>query len=219
MGNAKLKLKKKKLSRRKKAGKKGHPGNTKKTKKHEGKNGQTKKSAKGKGKKGKNNKNKRKLTKQAEKKPASEEDKSRNEDAARQLQTTDIPDPDRYNHCDYIDLVEVGYRDDSTCKPGDKVIFKGGKGIRRQFLMTPQTNAVVFLAKGKKVTSCDNTFNDVTSKVRCKPVNGVKEISGIQKKNAGGSTCSRCPTRQENREAATTTAPTMGSDAEVTCRC
>ena len=140
---AKLKLKKKRLSRRKKAGKKGHPGNTKKTKKHEGKNGQTKKSAKGKGKKGKtnkkgksskkgkNNKNKRKLTKQAEKKPASEEDKSRNEDAARQLQTTDIPDPDRYNHCDYIDLVEVGYRDDSTCKPGDKVIFKVSFALAR----------------------------------------------------------------------------------------
>ena len=45
---------------------------------------------------------------------------------------------------------------------------QGGKGIRRQFLMTPQTNAVVFLAKGKKVPSCNNTFNDVTSKVRCK---------------------------------------------------
>merc|ERR1712223_2160906 len=172
-----------------------------------------------KGDRGKKNKNKRKLTKQAEKKPASEEDKSINEDASRQLVVTNITDPDRYNHCDYIDLVEVGYRDDSTCKPGDKVIFKGGKGIRRQFLMTPQTNAVVFLAKGKKVPSCNNTFNDVTSKVRCKPVNGVKAITGLKKNKAGGSTCSRCPTRQENCEAATTTAPTTGSDAEITCRC
>ena len=45
---------------------------------------------------------------------------------------------------------------------------QGGKGIRRQFLMTPQTNVVVFLEQGKKVTSCNNTFNDITSKVRCK---------------------------------------------------
>ena len=51
------------------------------------------------------------------------------------------------------------------------------------------------------------------------PVNGVKLINTLKKKNAGGSTCSRCPTRQENCEAATTTAPTTGSDAEITCRC
>ena len=133
---AKLKLKKKRLSRRRKVGKKGHPGNIKKTRKHVGKHGQTKESAKGKGKKGKNNEkgksnkkgknnmNKRKLRKQAEKNSASEEEESEEEDAARQLVVTNITDPDRYNHCDYIDLVEVGYREDSTCKPGDKVIFK-----------------------------------------------------------------------------------------------
>merc|ERR1712117_212342 len=130
------------------------------------------------------------MRKQAEKNSASEEEESEEEDAARQLVVTNITDPDRYNHCDYIDLVEVGYREDSTCKPGDKVIFKGGKGIRRQFLMTPQTNVVVFLEKGKKVPSCNNVFNDITSKVRCKPVNGVKAITSMTKKNAG-STCTR----------------------------
>ena len=70
--------------------------------------------------------NKRKLRKQAEKNSASEE-----EDAARQLVVTNITDPDRYNHCDYIDLVEVGYREDSTCKPGDKVIFKVSFALAR----------------------------------------------------------------------------------------
>ena len=34
-------------------------------------------------------------------------------------------------HCDYIDLVEVGYREDSTCKPGDKVIFKVSFALAR----------------------------------------------------------------------------------------
>ena len=140
---AKLKLKKKRLSRRRKVGKKGHPGNIKKTRKHVGKQGQTKEFAKGKGKKGKNNEkgkrnkkgknnmNKRKLRKQAEKNSASEEEESEEEDAARQLVVTNITDPDRYNHCDYIDLVEVGYREDSTCKPGDKVIFKVSFALAR----------------------------------------------------------------------------------------
>jgi len=227
-GKEKLQLKRKKQRQRKKAGKEKKFGRNKQTRKHKVKHGKNKKAAKGKGKgekgknkkKGKKNKNKRKLTKQAEKKSASEEDKSGNEDAARQLQTTDIPDPDRYNHCDYIDLVEVGYRDDSTCKPGDKVIFKGGKGIRRQFLMTPQTNAVVFLAKGKKVPSCNNTFNDVTSKVRCKPVNGVKEISGIQKTN-GGATCLDCANAKSDgcKEPTKEPTPITASDTEVHCRC
>merc|ERR1719318_1860639 len=137
-------------------------------------------------------------------------------EAARKVNTTDnTTDPDRYNHCDYLDLVEVGYREDSICKPGDKMVFKGGKGIRRQFLMTPQTNVVVFLKQGMKVESCNNTFNDITSKVRCKPVNGVREITSMTKKNVAGSTCTRCPSRQENCPAK----PATGSDAEITCRC
>ena len=39
-------------------------------------------------------------------------------------QTDNWTDPDRYKHCDYIDLVEVGYREDSLCEPGDQIVFK-----------------------------------------------------------------------------------------------
>jgi len=170
---------------------------------------------KGKGAKSKTRKGQSKDKKQNKKKKKNEKEESLENEVARQADTTVITDPDRYNHCDYLDLVEVGYREDSICKPGDKMVFKGGKGIRRQFLMTPQTNVVVFLEQGKKVTSCNNVFNDITSKVRCKPVNGVKAISSLAKKNVVGSTCTRCPSRQENCPAK----PTTGSDAEITCRC
>lgn len=110
--------------------------------------------------------------------------------------------------------------------------------------MTPQTNVVVFLEQGKKVTSCNNTFNDITSKVRCKvsfqnfsfphfssfllschcltwslqPVNGVSEITGIEKTN-GGATCLDCPARSDGCKPAEETTPTVASDTEVHCRC
>jgi hypothetical protein len=148
---------------------------------------------------------------------------SKETEVARQVATANATanataDPDRYKHCDYLDLVEVGYREDSICKPGDKMVFKGGKGIRRQFLMTPQTNVVVFLEQGKKVASCNNTFNDITSKVRCKSVPGVREMSGIEKTN-GGATCLDCPVRSDGCTPPEEETPTIASDTEVHCRC
>jgi hypothetical protein len=108
----------------------------------------------------------------------------------------------KFIHCDYIDLVEVGYRENSGCAPGGKFLFKvsilpllpswcsavqysamqcsavqcsvtqpslqAAKGVRRQFLMTKETNIVLFLEQGKKVASCNNNFNDITADVKCK---------------------------------------------------
>merc|ERR1711981_1267387 len=50
-----------------------------------------------------------------------------------------------FRACDYLDLVEVGYRQNSSsnCSPGDKFIFKAVKGLRRQFLVTQETNIIV----------------------------------------------------------------------------
>jgi len=238
-GKAKLKLKKRKQKRRKTAGKKVKAGkkeqkskrgkgNDRKTKgkgkKNKKQNPKDKKKKKNKKKTKKNDNRKLSTRKEKEKgktepevKADSEKEGSKEKEAARQIATADA-DPDRYKHCDYLDLVEVGYREDSICKPGDKMVFKGGKGIRRQFLMTPQTNVVVFLEQGKKVTSCNNTFNDITSKVRCKPVNGVSEITGIEKTN-GGATCLDCPARSDGCKPAEETTPTVASDTEVHCRC
>jgi len=237
-GKAKLKLKKRKQKQRKTKSKKVKVGkNEHKSKTGKGKHGK----AKRKGTKNKKQNNRhskdtkipnkhRKMKKKngnrklkTKKEKPDVEANSDNEDSiekesARQI-AKETADPDRYKHCDYLDLVEVGYRQDSICKPGDKMVFKGGKGIRRQFLMTPQTNVVVFLETGKKVTSCNNTFNDITSKVRCKPVNGLSEISGIEKTN-GGATCLECPARSE--EGCTPPeeqTPTVASDTEVHCRC
>merc|ERR1712212_901024 len=222
-GKAKLKLKKRKQKRRKTKSKTGKGKQKEKAKRKGTKNKKQnqhskdrKKNKNRKTKKKKKNDNRKLKTKKEKSEVKANSDKEEKE-AARQVATA-TADPDRYKHCDYLDLVEVGYRQDSICKPGDKMVFKGGKGIRRQFLMTPQTNVVVFLEQGKKVTSCNNTFNDITSKVRCKPVNGVKQISSLKRKNEGLSTCTRCPSRQENCPASTP-APTTGSDAEITCRC
>ena len=106
--------------------------------------------------------------------------------------------------------------------------------------MTPQTNIVVFLEQGKKVTSCNNTFNDVTSKVRCKvsfqkavvlfsfflvchlltwslqPVNGVRDLNGIVATN-GGASCIDCPARSDGCPEEET--PAVASDTEVHCKC
>jgi len=234
-GKAKLKLKKRKQKRRKTKSKKVKAG--KNRNKSKGGNRKQKEKAKRKGtknkkqnkhskdrkknqnkkmKKKKKNDNKKLKTKKEKSEVKANSDKEEKK-AARQVATA-TADPDRYKHCDYLDLVEVGYRQDSICKPGDKMVFKGGKGIRRQFLMTPQTNVVVFLEQGKKVTSCNNTFNDITSKVRCKPVRGVSEISGIQKTN-GGATCLDCPARSEGCTPPEEPTPTVASDTEVHCRC
>merc|ERR1719234_788511 len=41
-----------------------------------------------------------------------------------------------FQACDYLDLVEVGYRQDSdyNCTQGSKFLFKAANGLRRQFL-------------------------------------------------------------------------------------
>jgi len=231
-GKAKLKLKKRKLKRRKKKSKeakvdksesdeiKREKGKRRKETRKDNESKRNKGHSKNKNKDELNNKetyDKRRLRTGKEKKePTIENQKSTEIEAVRQIANESDADPDRYNHCDYLDLVEVGYREDSICKPGDKVVFKGGKGIRRQFLMTPQTNIVVFLEQGKKVTSCNNTFNDVTSKVRCKPVNGVRDLNGIVATN-GGASCIDCPARSDGCPEEET--PAVASDTEVHCKC
>merc|ERR1719385_12216 len=119
-----------------------------------------------------------------------------------------------FRACDYLDLVEVGYRPNSdyNCEPGDKFLFKAVKGLRRQFLMTPETNIIVLLERGKKVDTCNNVFRDVTEHVKCKPVLGVKEITSIKKK-VGGS----C--RPGVESSTTAAAPVLGSSTKVVCKC
>merc|ERR1711971_666148 len=68
-------------------------------------------------KKTKKNDNRKLSTRKEEKKTDSENEESAEKEASRQIATADA-DPDRYKHCDYLDLVEVGYREDSICKPG-----------------------------------------------------------------------------------------------------
>merc|ERR1719378_1737150 len=121
-----------------------------------------------------------------------------------------------FQACDYLDLVEVGYRlnSDYDCEPGDKFLFKAVKGLRRQFLMTPETNIIVLLERGKKVDTCNDNFRDVTEHVKCKPVLGVKEITSIKKKVGG-----TCRPGAETESSTTAAAPVLGSSTKVVCKC
>ena len=48
------------------------------------------------------------------------------------------------------------------------LLFQAVKGLRRQFLMTPEANIIVLLKRGEKVDSCNNVFRDVTEHMKCK---------------------------------------------------
>ena len=50
----------------------------------------------------------------------------------------------------------------------NNLLFQAVKGLRRQFLVTPETNIIVLLERGKKVDTCNNVFRDVTEHVKCK---------------------------------------------------
>ena len=50
----------------------------------------------------------------------------------------------------------------------NSLLFQAANGLRRQFLMTPETNIIVLLARGQKVDTCNDVFRDVTERVKCK---------------------------------------------------
>jgi len=81
----------------------------------------------------------------------------------------------KFSHCQYLDLTEIGLRNDSACEAGSKFLFKAVKGHRRQFLMTNSSNIVVFLKHRHKITNCTDLM-DITDKVKCKAVPGVKSL-------------------------------------------
>jgi len=81
----------------------------------------------------------------------------------------------KFTHCQYLDLTEIGLRNDSACEAGSKFLFKAVKGHRRQFLMTNTSNIVVFLKHRHKITNCTELM-DITDKVKCKAVAGVKSL-------------------------------------------
>merc|ERR1711962_159750 len=84
---------------------------------------------------------------------------------------------EKFTHCDYLDLTEIGLRnDESFCESGGKFLFKAMKSHRRQFLMTNTSNIAVFLKHKHKITNCTQ-LNDITERVKCKQVNGVEKLS------------------------------------------
>ena len=56
------------------------------------------------------------------------------------------------------------------------------RGVRRQFLLTPNATIAIFLERGRKVTSCYgpgwSILLDITNTVTCKEVAGAAELPG-----------------------------------------
>lgn len=104
-----------------------------------------------------------------------------------------------------------------------RIVSQVPRGLRRQFLMMNETNIIVLLERGKKVTSCNNILNDVTESVKCKvstshtissatfqPVDGLGEITLNERVS--------CPASEISTEIAPVP-PVLGSSTKVVCRC
>jgi len=83
---------------------------------------------------------------------------------------------EKFAHCQYLDLTEIGLRNDSACESGGKFLFKAQKGHRRQFLMTNTSNIAVFLKHRHKISNC-TALEDITARVKCKAVAGTKSLN------------------------------------------
>merc|ERR1712121_595531 len=130
------------------------------------------KNKRGKGKKGKNRRGKGKGKSRnniSQMKIEKDENESvENKNTARKKE-------EKFSHCQYLDLTEIGLRNDSACESGGKFLFKAQKGHRRQFLMTNTSNIAVFLKHRHKITNCTD-LEDITERVKCKPVPGVSDL-------------------------------------------
>merc|ERR1712126_612885 len=128
---------------------------------------------------------------------------------------------EKFTHCDYLDLTEIGLRNDASfCESGGKFLFKAMKGHRRQFLMTNTSNIAVFLKHKHKITNCTQ-LNDITERVKCKPVPGV---SDLKIKSAIGGCLKSCSPQGGNPSGIKPAVPpsnalVLGSATTVYCPC
>jgi len=127
--------------------------------------------------KNKNRKNKNKNRKHKNKnKSISQRKMEKDENENVGNQNTARKKEEKFAHCQYLDLTEIGLRNDSACESGGKFLFKAQKGHRRQFLMTNTSNIAVFLKHRHKISNC-TALEDITARVKCKAVAGTKSLN------------------------------------------
>merc|ERR1712180_524824 len=111
-------------------------GKGSKNKRGKGKGSKNGKNKRGKGKGSKNGKNKRGKGG----KPVDQRTLEKDENESVENKNTARKKEEKFSHCQYLDLTEIGLRNDSACESGGKFLFKAQKGHRRQFLMTNSSN-------------------------------------------------------------------------------
>jgi len=131
---------------------------------------------KGKNKRGKGNGSKNGKNKGTSGKNVSQRKIEKDENESVENKNTARKKEEKFSHCQYLDLTEIGLRNDSACESGGKFLFKAQKGHRRQFLMTNSSNIAVFLKHRHKITNCTD-LEDITARVKCKAVAGTKSLN------------------------------------------
>merc|ERR1712133_276675 len=185
--NKKGKIRKGKKGKARKNGKKNKKGKIRKGKKgkaRKNKKGRKNKNRKigkgknkrGKGKNGKNGKNRRGKNKGNSRNNISQMKIEKRMKKSIENKNTVRKKEEKFSHCQYLDLTEIGLRNDSACESGGKFLFKAQKGHRRQFLMTNTSNIAVFLKHRHKITNCTD-LEDITARVKCKAVTGTKSLN------------------------------------------
>merc|ERR1711962_1236183 len=206
---------------------KNERGKGKGSKNKRGKGSKNGKNKRGKGKGSKNGKNKRGKGG----KPVDQRTLEKDENESVENKNTARKKEEKFSHCQYLDLTEIGLRNDSACESGGKFLFKAQKGHRRQFLMTNSSNIAVFLKHRHKITNCTD-LEDITARVKCKAVAGTKSLNisspvgGCMKTCAktaitpGGAGSPGGPEFINNKPAAGPgNALTLGSSTTVYCPC
>jgi len=133
----------------------------------------------------------------------------------------------KFTHCEYVDLSEIGQRDDTSgCHEGSKFLFKPAPGHRRQFLILEGSNIAVFLKHKHKVENCiqGEGLIDATGRAKCKDVNGARDIKIESAMGTCRSSCKQTnattnTTATNTTTTTTTVAPTLGSNTTVFCPC
>jgi len=115
--------------------------------------------------------------------------------------------------CQYVNLLEILSKG-NDCSNGKKFVLKG-QNARRQFLIVEDKVILAYVNIGTKFTAC-TSFEDVTSGVNCKVVDGLSNVNLEGSSQASTTTTTSTSTSTTATTAAATTAAAATTDAAAT---
>jgi len=115
--------------------------------------------------------------------------------------------------CQYVNLLEILSKG-NDCSNGKKFVLKG-QNARRQFLIVEDKVILAYVNIGTKFTAC-TSFEDVTSGVNCKVVDGLSNVNLEGSSQASTTTTTSTSTSTTATTAAATTGTTTVSTTTST---